>query len=105
VKFLTLILSVYFLSLSFLTCSDDIECNVVTENSIQAITDHTGHEHEAEHCTPICVCACCGISVINLNETETADNYIQSEDVSFQHAQSPYLKELSHTIWHPPKIS
>ncbi|MCB9050523.1 MAG: hypothetical protein H6556_13940 [Lewinellaceae bacterium] len=60
------ILAIYFLILAFLPCADAAQACVADapEHSaeITTLASHThGHHGEGtDHCSPVCVCSCCG---------------------------------------------
>ena len=51
------ILSIIILALSVVPCSDNDNCNQPTT---ELSSDHSGHEHQEDSCTPFCTCSCCG---------------------------------------------
>lgn len=63
-KWSAFLLGIYILLLSFLPCADSRECTAPAETRISALSGHEGHQHAQESCTPFCMCACCGTTVI-----------------------------------------
>ncbi|MCB9304689.1 MAG: hypothetical protein H6566_28990 [Lewinellaceae bacterium] len=61
-----IVLAVYFLMLAFLPCADPAQGCVVDapehSSEITALASHThGHHSEgSDHCSPLCICSCCG---------------------------------------------
>ncbi|WP_407653983.1 DUF6660 family protein [Aquimarina gracilis] len=62
-KFLTLLLAIYFFSLNFYPCSDthgdeeDSTAEISLDND-----NHSDHDHcDSELCSPFCYCHCCQI--------------------------------------------
>ena len=66
-KQLTILLSIYILALSFVTCSDTISNTLHDENITELIEefDYENHSHseEADFCSPFCSCQCCHVTV------------------------------------------
>lgn len=69
-KWLPLILALYFLGLALITCTDG---NVVTtsgdtEQVVLAADTHAGHDHPPladsfDGCSPLCTCHCCHMHI------------------------------------------
>lgn len=63
-KIITLILSVFILSISAMTCGDTIAS--ASHNESYNHIENKTHNHSQEtkdSCTPFCTCQCCGISI------------------------------------------
>jgi hypothetical protein len=60
-KVFTLIFSFYLLALAVMPCSDKDDCKYLSaDQSTFTTTDHSDHDSDTEHCSPFCMCACCG---------------------------------------------
>jgi hypothetical protein len=63
VRVLNLIFSLYIILLAFVPCQDNFSL-VPNEAPASAHAQDSEHEHPAsdheDHCTPFCICACCG---------------------------------------------
>ena len=99
-----IIFSVYLVVLSCLYCSDAKSC-VVTDTTVSiAAGAHDDHEQDTEHCSPFCICACCGqtaASTINL----LAINFnLQSGTTLFNVYTQIFPTEVSLSVWQPPKL-
>lgn len=59
----TQIFSLYILLLAFVPCQDNFSL-IPNEAPASVHADNPEHEHPAseheDHCTPFCICACCG---------------------------------------------
>tara|TARA_B100000809_G_scaffold110921_2_gene109489 strand:+ start:19143 stop:19469 length:327 start_codon:yes stop_codon:yes gene_type:complete len=66
-KHLTILLSIYILALSFVTCSDAVASTLHDENVTEFAQDidHGDHSHsqEVDFCSPFCSCQCCQVTV------------------------------------------
>lgn len=105
-KFISVILSVIFLGLSFVPCAD----SMTPDRSLQkaATEAHHGgedHHHHTDFCSPLCVCGCCGTTVAQLDPgTEFIIKTIgirTSEKTIFRESLP---SDLYYPIWEPPKI-
>lgn len=100
------IFSFYILILSALPCTDREECSLT--NVAQTEHSHEGHSHEKDHCTPFCICSCCGINttieiVPDFDFTQLAYSLDIPKQVS--HYKAVYTDNYFAPIWQPPKIS
>lgn len=103
-KWLYIILSIYITVLSCIPCSDENECNVTTSN-ITIIDNHQEHEHEAEMCSPFCICNCCGCSGITLIQSHSIDYKITVDIVTVSNMYVPaFIDNYTGSVWQPPKI-
>lgn len=88
-------------------CGDEADCglNGASKTEFVAATDHTSHQHEAETCSPFCICACCGQNFVNNAYGST----IEIKPIVFAREQVSIYKgfftsDLCANIWQPPKI-
>ena len=75
------------------------------EHSHSALqTEHT-HEESEESCSPICICACCGVSVneIRFDIITSPERLSQTNTKLYNHYRNPYSSLLSFEIWTPPQ--
>ena len=96
-KVLALFLAILYLGLAFVPCSD----GHVHEDG-QAHSDHQHSDDEQDHCTPFCVCVCCGITYI-LPENQDYDFY--AHPAHLKHRISGidlYTCSYLYQVWHPP---
>lgn|GEM_PF-166240 len=105
IRILTLLFSVYFLSLSCIPCSDKDDCKYPkSDQSTLATTDHNSHNNNTENCSPFCMCACCGQSCnFEHLQTDLGFNFptvLQKTTVY----KSSFVSDVSFSIWQPPKI-
>lgn len=106
-KIITFILSIFILSMSAMTCGDDIDENIF-ESQLFAHFDNHSHDHSQESqdsCTPFCTCQCCGTSItvpslVILSEIKNTVLY----SCSF-HYTSLYSFDYYNGVWHPPTLS
>ena len=101
---LSTILSVFMLFISLLPCADEPQ-TVNQGSTVSYVVDHAPCQHSGgvDLCSPLCVCACCGVSI------HTVDIPIFS---LFQpEVPSVFLSPLTTTfpvrfpgaVFHPPK--
>lgn len=70
VKFLAVILSVYFLGINFIPCDDTAP--IESQDTIAVILEFDQDQHgeqngTADDCPPFCQCHCCHVHVVQLN--------------------------------------
>ncbi|MEW7290048.1 DUF6660 family protein [Aquimarina sp. 2304DJ70-9] len=102
-KFLTIILSLYFFALNFVPCEDaysdidDVQAEI--SQNLDIDYDHNG----SDQCSPFCQCHCCHVHVINFNivQFETQLAYISSK--IFSHNEG-IIKDIALPILQPPQL-
>ena len=104
-KIITLILSVFILSISAMTCGDTI-ASASHNESYNHIENQT-HNHSQEtkdSCTPFCTCQCCGISITSpiLYIFDIIKKY-STYSCTF-HYTSLYCFNYKNGVWHPPMV-
>lgn len=87
-------------------CTDGIsilETDIATEIS-QNHSDENSTEHE-DHCTPFCICACCGTIVFVNFDSEEDNNSIDLSSTYEFYYPSNYSFTYNDGVWHPPANS
>ncbi|RLD20781.1 MAG: hypothetical protein DRI69_05580, partial [Bacteroidetes bacterium] len=110
VKSLTVILAMYIMGISVLPCSEliqdclfDIGQQELTEFDSQFPDNHNGDAHD--HCSPFCVCDCCGAHVITMDIPITF-TVAQSTPCSIPSISKTLVSDPEPgDIWQPPKHS
>lgn len=103
-KRVTIILSIFILSLSIIPCADNLTHNNVITDRIKSSTDHNHNSAERDHCTPFCACFCCGTTVfITLLPTLENEPLINTEKLSY-YFNYQYAFIFLNNIWQPPKM-
>lgn len=108
-KISSVILSIYLLSLALLPCADGAEwCVFDLEKSLNIeLHENQEHEHEddcEDHCSPLCYCACCHITLRPPLSTELKAEIPlirPFKPSSLTYSYTDLL--LTHEIWQPPK--
>ena len=88
--------------LSALPCNDEIENQDASFSQISKVEQKKSQE--AENCSPICLCSCCGQSVV---EPQFIGFEINIPTVDLENKISNYhfsLEQRAQTIWQPPKL-
>lgn len=106
-RFLTIIFSIYILTLSVVPCSDMINECYNKKAKIEHSQNHNHNQDKDDNCTPFCNCTCCvsGITVFTLNQivAEIQDNFVLTpETLSYN---STFTSSFYRNIWQPPKLS
>jgi hypothetical protein len=69
--------------------------------------DDTNHQHETEHCIPLCACACCGhifATPLQFNKIVFVKIYeVPQQYFSYKSISVP--SDFYGNIWQPPKLS
>ena len=89
--------------LSVMPCSDELENQVSINNTTSTIA-HEKDDCNTESCTSICLCTCCGQSVI---EVDLAFFAIKTPTIELPSLNTSYQFQLSQSdqnIWQPPKL-
>ncbi|MBK5192848.1 MAG: hypothetical protein JJE07_06485 [Flavobacteriaceae bacterium] len=101
VKFSAIILSLFFLVLTFVPCADDgSSFSVETGQIAEGHLDHTG---ATEMCPPFCECQCCNSQIITSNP-------VAFEPINFEISKlvDPYKNKIHKDIFisfmQPPQI-
>jgi len=106
VKFFTVIFSFYFLAISVLPCGDKKDCkNNATDQISLEISDHSEHEEDTEHCSPFCLCACCGTSYTNHSWSNVPDGFDLICNQAFLCYKSSLISEVFFSVWQPPNLN
>jgi hypothetical protein len=104
-KGLSLFLCLYFMLLSVMPCSDAVECTESINTTIAALDDHGNHSHEAELCSPFCICLCCGQFTSFPMETSVTEGMAFVSTPLSPVYPSSFPLDVHLAIWQPPKIS
>ncbi len=103
-KFLVVILSVYFLALNLLPCQDEpVAEDTARPELVQQQGD--GHDHEqcdSDLCSPFCGCHCCHSHTIDLAWVAFPFQPTISQE-NFTHFDS-FGKDFPHSLFQPPRI-
>ncbi|MEE1976253.1 DUF6660 family protein [Maribacter cobaltidurans] len=100
-KFLAIILSIYFLALNFVPCSDAS----AVEDGTQVVTvmDYDGeHGQDCELCSPFCQCHCCHSHTIDFRLAIFEPIQPVISLVNFAHFDS-LGKDISLSLLQPPR--
>ena len=101
VRFSAVILSLFFLVLTFVPCADD-GINLSTESG-QIAEGHSDHNDATEMCPPFCECQCCNSQIIT-------SNLVTFEPVNFEVSKlvDSYKNKIHQDIFisflQPPQI-
>jgi hypothetical protein len=106
---LYLIFTAYLIVLAFMPCEDlvisALSSNVLGRDHVNDEMPDSDHE---DHCTPFCICACCGIvldappPILTIEERESLPPNGSSQPEAFQNWNSGFL---GYENWQPPKFA
>ncbi|TMM53442.1 hypothetical protein FEE95_20505 [Maribacter algarum] len=101
-KFLAVILSLYFLALNVVPCGDDAQISDSATTEFQVGSDHNQNHGDCELCSPFCQCHCCHSHTIvfDLDIFEPIEPTVIQE--SFTHFES-VSEDPVFTLFQPPK--
>ena len=101
-----LIFSFYILVLSVLPCTDKEECNEPIQTNISSNTKHENHNHDKEHCSPFCTCACCGtnISFTSFTAFQIIERPVFNSSMSYSLFNEYIKSNFFGNIWQPPQL-
>lgn len=102
-KIFVVIFSFYFLALNLVPCEDnELLCNEdTTETSKDCEADH--EHHETEHCSPLCLCHCCHIHVIQIDTNAYQTLAVTTTSRLFSYTD-PIGKDIKDTLLQPPQL-
>ena len=105
-KYVWVLFAIYFTALLVLPCSDNVEYNL-NDDTFMSQDNKVNHNHSSEQCSPFCTCACCGRHINQLisvffSKANLIFNYKRKE-INFY--SFVYNKNITISIWQPPKIS
>jgi len=110
-----IILSLYIFGLGLFPCQDQPmehaqeHITILGEAnncSVSSPDDTEDADHAHKICSPLCSCACCGITLEHMNfeapqVTEHLCDYTPKQEVFYA---SPFLDSYNSSIWNPPKF-
>jgi hypothetical protein len=102
-KALTVILSFYIVVLTIIPCIDKPHEKTVGRMELSGNSTHSD-EQGADHCSPFCVCSCCGNHVVSI-EKMTLSNVFSFPGKQIPWFTADFKSDPSRSIWQPPKIS
>lgn len=103
-KVFPVILSCYFIILSWFPCNDVTECgDWGTKFEITGDAHHEDHSHTSEACSPFCTCSCCESYVCIQQPAEFVFPLDANPSVEAPYQVAFYSYELA-AIWQPPKL-
>jgi hypothetical protein len=102
-KALAVILSVYILVLTAIPCLDLPKNDILQKVELsQNTTDN--HQNDGDHCSPFCVCNCCGHPIEYMENTLLSSVFSFTGKQVFWHTPN-FKSNPDHSIWQPPKLS
>lgn len=99
-----LLFACYFLMLSILPCQDGL-LDILPAQTTQ-INNQQEASHDAEHCSPFCICQCCGLHSFTQTPTTTL-----SYELRFSTLKPNSLLLLFYStaygkaVWQPPQMA
>ena len=117
-RFMSTLLMIYVLVLTFIPCSDHFADSHSHKQSFQTSSNHShehsekqDHEHEShdcskDTCTPFCTCSCCGIA-LNAADFHLFKLEKPFEAYSFNELPIkfyPLVSKYQENIWQPPQV-
>ncbi|WP_339652554.1 DUF6660 family protein [uncultured Maribacter sp.] len=100
-KTIAFILSIYFLALNFVPCSDS--ANALDETQKVSVSDFNGdHDQECELCSPFCQCHCCHVHTVDFGLANFKPFLPSVSQKIFAHFDS-LGKDISHSLLQPPR--
>lgn len=100
-KFMFYILfACYFISLTVLPCTDADACNDAKCEQ----TSNGGAHHEAETCSPFCVCSCCAVHFVIKTVEPMPKQVAVIQTVYTIHKETKTTPAIT-PIWQPPRLA
>lgn len=101
-KNLSILLAFYILALTAVPCADDFISSSV-EHPSKSASCNDSHHNTFDHCSPFCICNCCGTYVIHEADAMiiTGIPYIHRDYLPYLPV---HLSDPVFHIWQPPKL-
>jgi hypothetical protein len=103
VKNLRIFYLIFMVLLSIMPCGDEFEPDFSSSNKISKIS-HSDTQNSNESCSPICLCTCCGQSIVkpSLAVFQIQIPFIQLD----KNIPNTLLdvEQRARNIWQPPKL-
>jgi hypothetical protein len=107
-KFLSLILSIAILAVSFVPCTDNLPAkddNILKKEITSSDKSSKDHNNTSDNCSPFCTCSCCAATAFYspLSKTQPIKVIFKSEKYPLYNIS--FRTEVYYSIWQPPKLS
>lgn len=103
-KAFTIILSIYFIGLAIVPCTDTPETSFEGTTPVISTEHHNHSVPSQDNCTPFCSCACCGSLVMHPTFHKIEINFIEFYYSFSFHYTFDYSLDFKEGVWHPPAI-
>ncbi len=106
-RFFVFILSIYFLALSVMSCTDACGMNTNNTSKAEFTKAHNQEKDYNDNCSPFCNCSCCRVNITSYSfkpfeikqpKPTFIDKIITLRDFTL-------ISFYSGSIWHPPKFT
>ena len=105
-RLLAFILCIYITALSVVPCTDGMpQTSNPSDTEISAAEHDHNHSDHQDHCTPFCVCACCGSIVTLPTVQDLVENKVAISTDYLFHYNFDYSFDYNEGVWHPPSLS
>jgi hypothetical protein len=101
-KLFSFLISLYMLLLACMPCNDSRDCSAGEKVSMVLYDQHDDHGDDTEHCTPLCVCACCAAPVVYFQQSLFIKNFAATKTANSY--PDPFVfSNKANSIWQPPR--
>ena len=109
-KYVSIILSIYLLALAIVPCADGStwDTSAIGNSLAVELPDTDSHDHEStmDHCSPLCSCSCCHITIRPPVKLDWQLAFPLKAAVKKTRIQADIYTSLClDDIWQPPKFS
>ncbi|MEI6866108.1 DUF6660 family protein [Flavicella sp.] len=103
-NYVTFILSIYILALSFVTCSDTTADSFFSEDETDFDQENHSHSEDIDSCSPFCSCQCCQVTVdvFHFSTFNLSLELILLEEISSIH--NDLCQEVYQSLYQPPIV-
>lgn len=104
-KIFTVILSIYVLALSFVTCNDAVSHETTLNETVSNVSepDHHSDEGTADYCSPFCSCQCCQVN-LNVQHNDVFDITVSKISTKVHVPTYSVKQEFTYSIFQPPQV-
>lgn len=107
-KFLSLILAIAIMAVSFVPCTDNLLAkggNVVKKEIASSDKSSKDHNNTSDNCSPFCTCSCCAASAFYSPFAKAQINKVEFQSEKYPLYNVAFSTEAQNSIWQPPKFS
>lgn len=107
-KFISFILSIAILAVSFVPCTDNLLAkggNTLKKEITSSDKSSKDHNNSSDNCSPFCTCSCCAATAFYTPLCKAQPIKIVFKSEKYPLYNVSLSAEVYYSIWQPPKFS